>query len=108
MLKALLLGGVTVDHGQFARIDARQKPFLQQVLEGQDLAGHLLVHKWELAGKDCSYFGRVLDRLPSSKNKPDRFVISYWGGDEDSSEDCEIPVHSLIVDLVDGDLSFDL
>ncbi|XP_065658616.1 uncharacterized protein LOC136083135 [Hydra vulgaris] len=71
------------------------------------MTNHLFNHKWELDnGQDKIFYVRILTER--QKDKRTVYVTSYSGFDEDSSEDFDMFIESIIADMILGKLFFEV
>ncbi|XP_059143851.1 uncharacterized protein LOC131931164 [Physella acuta] len=104
----LAKGQLFINDEIFCNVETRQKQVLAKIINGEDMTGQLLKHKWEcINDNDTFYFGRIVLRLSASETKLDRFVIAYWSIDEENSEDSELNVDTLITDMISKHLMFE-
>ncbi|KAK6980293.1 Transmembrane protein [Biomphalaria glabrata] len=106
-IKKVILNNASADNELFTKVVPSQKAFLEKMLSGQSMTDHLFNHKWELDnGQDKIFYGRILTER--QKDKRTVYVTSYWGFEEDSSEDFDIFIESIIADMLLGDLFFEV
>jgi hypothetical protein len=74
----LAKGQLFINDEIFCNVETRQKQVLAKIINGEDMTGQLLKHKWEFINdNDTLFFGRIVLRLTASETKLDRFVIAY-------------------------------
>lgn len=74
----LAKGQLFINDKIFCNVETRQKQVLAKIINGEDMTGQLLKHKWEcINDNDTLFFGRIVLRLSASETKLDRFVIAY-------------------------------
>ncbi|XP_065656610.1 uncharacterized protein LOC136082008 [Hydra vulgaris] len=106
-VKKVLLNNASVGNEMFIKVAPNQKPFLKIMLSNQSMTSHLFNHEWELDNRqDKIFYWRILTER--QKDKRTVYVTSYWGFDEDSSEDFDIFIESIIADIILGKLFFEV